>query len=351
VGGYSETVVIKVHATKEKSGLSIPVIIKIGLKDDILIEYSNYRDYVKPKTAAFRTARIEKNIALTKLLGGIEYTLIGDSAETIVTFKKYYQTHEWTSVSKSIKNVFRICEHWYKDREKREIINIVDAYQGYYKFSFDKLENEWLKKKTPDYFKHTTISFPNIKGDFINPVYWLINKGSFQIALYQCIVHGDLNSGNILVDKNSESWLIDFYSVGKSFILRDFIELETEVKFNLIEEMELDKILKFELLLLQNCSFEEKTGNLLKDIRRKELKKGFKTIQLIREHAGKAISPETNMKAYYVGLLMHTLSLLRFYQISKRRRHHMLLSASLICKKLDEWQNQKAFDSIIEINK
>lgn len=332
-GGYSESAVVRVHGAKKDTGLEAPVVVKLGLRPNINAEEENYRKYVEPK-AGFRSTRLER-AAYTKNLGGIVYTLIGSSTRSIKNFKSFYEESTLSKIVEVVNNLFeQNCEHWYNDRGNREVLDLVEIYQKQYNFDFEKLETKWLKDQTPQFFKQSTMKFTGIKGDFINPVYYLIGRKSYPVESYQCITHGDLNSGNILVDTHLQTWLIDFYSTGPGFILRDFIELETEIRLNLSDTTDIKSLFRFEISLLQSCSFDNINESRSLAYRQKELKKAFKIIQTIRQHAASVLSPDRNMEAYYVGLLIHTLCLLRFYKISKPRRHHIILSASLICARL-----------------
>ena len=67
---------------------------------------------------------------------------------------------------------------------------------------------------------------------------------------YVAWCHGDLHSRNILVDDSGHGWLIDFARSKKSHVLRDFIELETDIKFALLPTTQLDTLISLETRLL-----------------------------------------------------------------------------------------------------
>jgi len=60
------------------------------------------------------------------------------------------------------------------------------------------------------------------------------------------ITHGDLNGKNILVDENGHPWLIDFFRTGPEHVLRDFVELEADIKFNYLESGDMEALYEFE---------------------------------------------------------------------------------------------------------
>jgi hypothetical protein len=56
----------------------------------------------------------------------------------------------------------------------------------------------------------------------------LLEGELFPAPTYRSITHGDLNGGNIFVDKGGRPWLIDFFKSGWGPVLRDLAELEGE---------------------------------------------------------------------------------------------------------------------------
>jgi hypothetical protein len=153
--------------------------------------------------------------------------------------------------------------------------------------------------------------------------------------------HGDLNGNNVLIDANDFTWLIDFFRTSKGHILRDFIELETTVKFELMNVSDIKAIHEMETALLKPSNFDENlefSNNFHND----ELAKAFSVIKSLRSLAHDQIRPSKDMREYYIGLFYQTLNLLRYYWIMRKRpkarRRYILLSASMLCKRLKDWE-------------
>ena len=84
---------------------------------------------------------------------------------------------------------------------------------------------------------------------------WLAaNAENAHIATWLATTHGDLNEHNILVTTQGDCWLIDFYRTGPGHILRERLELETAIKFNLAEIEDLVEYQRFERRLLAQTS-------------------------------------------------------------------------------------------------
>jgi len=84
----------------------------------------------------------------------------------------------------------------------------------------------------PDYTPaDPTINFALPAVALPNPLHWLARDEATVMPVCRSITHGDLQADNILMNDAGDCWLIDFYRTYPSHILRDFVELETDIKF------------------------------------------------------------------------------------------------------------------------
>lgn len=162
------------------------------------------------------------------------------------------------------------------------------------------------------------------------------------MPVHRSITHGDLHAGNILMNDNGDCWLIDFYRTYESHILRDFVVLETDIKFRLQDQLAPDAFYDLEQLLLR---FERPANILiaLQDLPR-TARKAAEVIAGLRSEAWRLLEaadqPIANIqREYLISLLMASLNLLRLrhYQEDpalRPRRELALLSAAMICQHL-----------------
>jgi hypothetical protein len=144
-----------------------------------------------------------------------------------------------------------------------------------------------------------------------------------------------LHGRNVLVDAAGHFWLIDFARAAESHALRDFVELETDIKFNLLPVNNLKQQLLFETGLLAPTTFQDELPVLpLADER---LTHAYHVILALRRLAVQLIGLEGEMAEYYQALFWHTLNILRLRHIAPAGKTYALLSAALLSERLEEW--------------
>ncbi len=332
--GYSKAAVVLVKPSSKEKGAGATVIVKFGTRRIIAVEAQNYAEYAKP-FLQFRTTAVG-DPAYTKSFGGMIYTLVGTNAEDIQDFMDCYSENEHLAVKALGHLVKRTCKLWYENKSRIQELSLSRLYKEQIELSsYEELERAF-KDVFPEYDGKLTIELPGLEKSIINPVIWLKHR-KFPIRSYLCITHGDLNGKNILVDENGYPWVIDFFRTGWGHVLRDFVELEADIKFNCLESSDMEALYEFESSLTSPKKFDDsyKFGNK-KNI--DELAKAFNVIRELRTLAHSVVEPRNDITEYYVGLLYHTINKIKYQNITKERKKHALLSASLICEKLEKWK-------------
>lgn len=308
-----------------------PVVVKISDYHTIYVEYENFERYVKGFIGGNRATNV-LNLRRTPWLGGIVYSLLGAGRERLEDFSTFYTHHAPEAIVNVIDQLFEnTCANWYANRGVVQHCLLTQEYQARLS-NFAKLEQA-LKDNFPSLVKQKTISFREAgKKSLINPVY-AIQQMAFTRATYQSVTHGDLNGNNILIDSSGQSWLIDFATTGKGHILRDLIELESTIKFFLLDSKELGARAALEEALATMSYFSDaRTLTYVPpDI---QFTKAYKAVIQLRIIAGRFVHPSDDFNEYQIGLLYTTLNVLRFYNLPKLNRQHALISAALISEKL-----------------
>ncbi len=337
--GHSGSNLIVVEPYCSERGRAQSVIVKLGLQRDIKKERDNYDQYVKGFVGGSRHTDNER-VCYTRHLGGIIYSLLGVTGK-FISFSEYYRNHTAEGVIAVLTNLFNeTCSPWYENRGHKRTRDLQAFYKEQLGFTSKNLERslqDWFGK----WVGQDEIRFTGLEGIFNNPVYCSYASESYSLPVFVATTHGDLNGSNILLDSNNYTWLIDFYRTGEGYILRDFIELETAIKFELMNVTDIAAIYEMETALLASSYFDDPL-ELPNSSQNEEIAKAFSVIYALRSLAHDKVRPSNDMQEYYVGLFYQTLNLLRYYWIirkkPKARRRYVLLSASMLCARLKEWE-------------
>lgn len=184
-----------------------------------------------------------------------------------------------------------------------------------------------------------TFRFNPNSPEMTNPIAWLAKyQQECVLPVYQCITHGDLTGRNIMVSNQGRCWLIDFYRTYPSHILRDFVILESDIKYRLLPMTAWQDFLAFEKRLVQSGQTTIPVDFL--ETLPVELQKAGQVIIALRDIAyefsrGRASTRKDTCKEYLVSLLMTTLNVVRLRHIPVERKLQAMLSAVLICNQLD----------------
>lgn len=332
---HSGATLVKVIPRYRGRGWGAAVVAKLGPRSQIEKESLNYEQHVHGFIGGHRHTSKEK-AAYTLHLGGVVYSLIGTSLDDVWDLSAFYRHHPSEVIVQVLENLFaRTCQHWYDNKQEKKNHSITTLYSSQLNLTPEKLEAA-MTKMFSEYAGCFALGFPKIDRPFPNPIHW-IRERDLHALTRLCTTHGDLHGGNVFVDANRQCWLIDFARTGEGHILRDFIELETDIKFSLLPEMLWHTLYEFELALAFPRRFGE-VPELPHPFAQEELNKAFEAIKTLRRLAHDVVKPSDDMYEYYCGLLYQTLNIVRLHKISPFHKRHALLSAALICERLNNWR-------------
>ncbi len=347
------------------------VVIKFGPRKTISTEVDNYKQWVEP-FAAQRATQFRGEPAKILKLGAIKYSFVGGMPADLVDFNAYYHRTDISvdTINETLRYLFEeTCEHWYKgtraprEHEKKpldewykeqltldakHIRELKDVLQQLMESEMLYAHMFHLKDK---HGVQVTLGAETL--DLPDPIHFTLEvhnsgKGStlFPVPSLAAITHGDLNGTNILVDKDGKTWLIDFFKTGWGPALRDFAELETVIKFELLQtdsllaRYELEKALLAPRTFSESIPFENRS-------RVPELERARATIQRLRELA-RSLTDIEDVREYYIALLFYALrEIIGFtskpegMKCCNISQYHALLSAAMICDMLPWWPAQE----------
>ena len=349
LSAQSGTVILKVQPTYEMAGRGAPVVVKLTSRKKIDIEYSNYSRFVKAFIPDNQRTNLEKYVTL-HFLGGLVYSLIGLGGSSLGDIKdlgEFYADHDAEKVITALDSLFRqTCKLWYDNRDPSRSLDIVELYNNTFRISGENFKEALREQRLTEFIEPYILRFSGLHDNFINPIQWFDRIGTWRKSIHICLTHGDLHSGNIMLGNNERAWLIDFYRTGKGHILRDWIELETDIKFNLLSIISLPQLFKLEVALLTPRQLGDEPP-LVDFSHHLEIEKAFKIITGLRDIAKVVLGSEVEMDEYYQGLFLMTLNVLQLRNIDWLKKQHALLSASLLAQRLQNWPNDWLPDQIV----
>jgi CheY-like chemotaxis protein len=343
------------------------MVIKFGLRETVMTEFDNYKRWVEP-FAAVRSTQLRGEPVRTPHLGAIKYSFVGERAGRLVHFNDYYLRGDVPieSIEETLRYLFEeCCELWYKSKRKpgekertpldvwyREQLPFYDRHVEELQDVVEGLVNgehplaRCFRRQGPARLEVTlgdeTISLPD-------PVHFALEAKSsergedfFPVSSLVAITHGDLNGTNILVDREGKAWLIDFFKTGWGPALRDLAELESVVKFELLQTDNLLARYALERASLRARSFKHPI-QVEGPSRLTELGRAMATIQQLRALACDIADTE-DPREYYVGFLFYALKEMAGFtpRVGEEEhvsvgQYHALLSAAMVCEMLERW--------------
>lgn len=364
--GYSPCTVAVVRPSfKGVQGMELAV--KYGPRTSIEREVENYNQWVKPFMQG--STRLEYEPVWSHELGALAYTFVGGNVMTVETLRDHYHNAKVSDSAfcDTLKHLFEeSCQRWYGSME---------SYRGNSGKRLDALYREQLN--LADEAKVNELrgamrrlvggtaagrqTFKLVKGGSLrvnvdektrlvlpDPVAFALGTGGgaagrkradghpFPTTSLLAITHGDLHASNVIV-KNGRTWLIDFYKTGVGHVMRDFAELESDIKFTLLDARNFAARYQLEKALLAPKGLDESPA-LDKPTRQQA--RALAAIRQLRQLACE-VTEIKDTREYYVALLFYALKGISGFSSASGNEHkrdaaqlHALLSAAMICRKL-----------------
>lgn len=363
--GKGGCAVVRLRPTMS-DGKGADVMVKFGPRETVMKEWDNYTKHVKNYVPHGATV-IDDKPAQTLHLAAIIYSFVG-GAGIEGAFKDYFSVATPESIEILLDYLFKeTCARWYESgrtpkEDERLPLDQLYRSKDSLNLSDDKhlqeIESivEQLLRPEDNLYAHNLQKSGETQlkvnlGRFVqllpNPLYIALRErvgeeaatNLFPLPTSMAITHGDLNGDNIIVGKGNMTFLIDFYKTGFSPIFRDFVVLESIIKFELLQTSNLLQRYKLETALLEPLTFSAPIA-LTGMEQEHELKKVLVVIQRLRQLASGA-SLLDDMYEYYVGLLFYALREIVGFSSGPDepaccniKQYHALLSAAKICEKL-----------------
>jgi DNA-binding response OmpR family regulator len=342
------------------------VVVKFGRRDSMRREQSHYEQFVLPFAGRCST-QLRGAMAETLSFAGLKFSFVGLSKDTPRNFNTFYRDPSVSTgrVCQAVQTLFEDnCRLWYQGKRRWDSGTgdaLARAFEAQLNLDrpskqqelrtciTDLLNGRWVEDTR--LLPHSSTRFALEVGEgsssprrltLLDPLTFVQQRQHLPAPTYRSITHGDLNGGNIFVDEGGRPWLIDFFKSGWGPVLRDLAELESVVKFELIETRNLRALLDFEQAILRPTRFDQPLYSTreLEGQGSAELRRALAVISTLRRLAQR-LGDAWSTAEYDVGLLYYALKVLtqrgNTAQGQARypvRARHALFSAAMLCTKL-----------------
>ncbi len=337
--GLAGAAVVRAQPTYATGGIGRSYVVKVGRRDKVETESAQFQKNVRRFLPANTVGQM--GVAYSRHLGGLLYSFAETERSVLQEMDTYYQQATPEQIIKSLRGLFYdTCHNWYEARV-RDRRDLPRLYYNALQLEPTKLVRR-IQVVLPQLDPQAeTFQLTPDAPPVLNPIAWLNqHQDECVLPVFQCITHGDLTGRNVMVDEAGKCWLIDFYRTEKSHILRDFVILETDIKYRLLPEMKTLEFLKLEKALLdadrngRPPQLEPAAGN--------DACKAALVIHELRRMAYEFAKPVPRndlaevRREHLVSLLMATLNVARLRHVAEARKIQAMHSAVLLCAELDK---------------
>lgn len=332
--GFSGAAVFQVTPTYQGKGEGQSVVVKIGNRDEISAEISNYDKYVKGIVGNHRIPETLRS-ASTRHASGILYSFIGLGEQT-QSFATFYHAAQQDELILILSNLYLETLFPLKDRTGRikENCDLRDFYLRHLRLDHEKLNKiaTGLNAGAAVFTERADGAWQFGTERLPNPLRYA-RGASFKADGFFTTIHGDLNGQNILLDQHHATWLIDFLTTtDDGHILQDYAALETHLRFRLAPEACSDAA---PLLDWTRACFEPgQPGSPLPTsiCDHAGLRKAHQVMLHIRALAAQTTG--YNERAYLIALFFNTLRAATYREANDCTRNHALYCAAKIADRL-----------------
>ncbi len=350
--GLAGTAVVRAQPTYSTGGMGRSYVVKVGRREKVERESAQFQKNVRRFLPANTVGQMGE--AYSRHLGGLLYSFAETERAILQELDEYYRQSAPEQIIESLRGLFYdTCRNWYKARVHDQ-------------WDLTRLYYEALQLEPTKLIRRIQVVLPQLDPQaetfrfspdappVLNPIAWL-NKRRDECVLpvYQCITHGDLTGRNVMVDDTGKCWLIDFYRTEKSHILRDFVILETDIKYRLLPGMKTLDFLKLEKALLDadRSGLPPQLGPEAGD----DARKAALVVHELRRMAYEFSKPMPRgdlaeaRREHLVSLLMVTLNVARLRHVDEERKIQAMHSAVLICAELDKLAGRRPEQTIFDV--
>lgn len=322
-GGYSGNIVMKSDSLDMHGREEVGHVVKIGDPEEIGRERIAF-EKIEP-ILGNAAPRIDDFIDY-KNLSGIKFRYASMGKGESKTLKDLFDTNApIEEIERILKIVFEEQLGKLYKTASFEKVNLFEYYK------YDPSRAERLKSRIKDLWdmnlesetvEFEGLSFPNPYNFYKNQLGDIINKADR--SSFFATIHGDLNSSNIIVDSQSNVWIIDFFHTHHGHVIRDLLKLENDLLYILNDINSIEDVI--EATKISEVLFK------IKDLRKplppveeigltsEHLKKTYSVLRILRGFYPSLIKHDRNPLHAIIGQQRYSLHTLQFFEANEYQK-------------------------------
>jgi hypothetical protein len=209
-----------------------PLVVKFVSLADGLAEQANYTTFVRPFLPAARRPELH-GLAIAGQHAALCYAFIGTADRSSATLTDFFLRGDIQQMDSLLRGAL---DHWYSEDMIRQEGDLARRYLDRF-FSGRRRVAEaeaTLSACATSFFgAQACDSGFSIAGEWLPSPNRVLFEGGCSRPLRSCIIHGDLNSDNIVfADNDTAATLVDFRETGRGHVFEDLVSLELSVRIN-----------------------------------------------------------------------------------------------------------------------
>ena len=266
-------------------------------------------------------------------LGGAVYNFLGSTRKKLSTFGTFYQQQtDSRAILVPLSHFFEeVWRRHYDHLSKKQPTSLLTLY--------DRSLHLKRKLKKVSFEKNLAELAASFGLPLIDPVAWVL-AGAREASIpmvHQATTHGDLHGDNLFVD-GEHAWAIDFERTGRGHILRDFVELETDIitRLALLPDQDPGLLRDFVIAIATPDELSATPRAARRVWENPETCKALDVIGALRKLAHD-VTGCSDTQEYLWGVLLDALFVAALAPNDSPQRKHALALSSIFCSRLERW--------------
>lgn len=230
-GGKSRSVVALLQLGAHNGDNGLLTVVKVGPRVDAEEEMRRYHEYVRFRVSLHRRVELLSS-ALGDTLAAVCYSFAGHAPNKIEDLQTLLNRRDPEAFTRIDQLFGPGAQEWFSDQNSHEDEGKFFARA----YNLDPLDLQDDVRQFVD--KHAETYQGRVKGESLVlsggsvPLPLHLGLGRFRNPYQSCVVHGDLNGSNVLVDGEGHVLLIDFRHTNRGPRSLDFCALQASVRLS-----------------------------------------------------------------------------------------------------------------------